>query len=479
MEITPSSKEGLQREWKINVPAEELSQRLESRLLELRAKTRLKGFRPGKVPVSHLRRLYGASLMNEIIDGVMQETGKQILEQENLRPAMRPHIELDTDAMAGGLEAVQKGEGNLAYKMSLEVIPEITLQDFGTLKLTRPMAKVSKKDVEQALERLAKQRRAFAPREAKSATAQEGDRVRLDFDGMIDGEKFPGGEGRDVLAEIPPKHSDSGGFEKELLGKKKGKSKLEVTFPEDYPDANLAGKKAKFDIDVKEISAPEEVTIDEDFATGLGVKNLEELRKQISDALAQEDNHATRAKMKRQLLDQLAEQYSFDLPGGMVSQELEAIRAQISQEHAPQEGDAQPAISEEELQKEYAPIAERRVRLALLMSEIGRRNNIQVTSDELQRAIAAQAQRFPGEEQKLYAYYREHPEALENIRAPMFEDKVTDFLFELAKIEDKEVTREELFREDEEEVEAAAEKPVKKAKKATKSTKPKKTPSKK
>ena len=462
MEITPSRSEGLEREWKITVPAEELSQRLESRLQELRATSKLRGFRPGKVPLNHLRRLYGKNLMNEIINGVMQETGKRILEQENLRPAMRPRIELAHEDMKNGMEAVAKGESQLAYRIFLEVVPEIELQNFSTLRLIRPVTKVAPADVEKALDKLAHQRRNFLPRQGKGVKAREGDRVRLDFDGTIDDKAFPGSEGRDVIVEIPARGSSiSSGFEAQLLGRKPGKSELSVTFPEEYPDATLAGKDASFAIDIKEISAPQDIAIDEDFATSMGVKNLEELRRQISDALAAEDARAARAKLKRQLLDQLAEQYAFALPNVLVQQELAAIRAQLPN-LSTQESET---ASEEELQREYTPIAERRVRLALLMNEIGRNNNIQVTSEEISRIVAAQAQRLPQEEQqRLYAYYRDHPEALENIRAPIFEDKVTDFLFELAKIEEREVSREELYR-DEDADEADAEDEQNKTKK--------------
>ncbi|MCY4033554.1 MAG: trigger factor [Hyphomicrobiales bacterium] len=446
MEITVSRNEGLEREWKVRIPAEELSERLDARLQELRSQAKIKGFRPGKVPVSHLRRLYGKSLMGEIIDGVMAETGKRILEEAGLRPAMRPRIELETDEMEGGLEAVQDGKSPLAYKMSLEVVPEIKLQDFTALKLTRKVAKVEKEDVESALEKLARQRRTFETCEDKNAAAREGDRVRLDFVGKIDGKPFENGEGKDVFVEIPAE-GEGGGFEKELRGKKVGESKMDVTFPEDYPEEVLAGQKASFDINIKEIAQPQEVAIDENFAVGMGAENLEALRQQISNILAAEDVKITREKLKRQLLDRLAEQYSFELPSGMVKQEMESIGAQISP--PTQEGESAPP-DEEKLKSEYGDIAERRVRLALVLNEIGQRNNIEVTSQELNHAIALQARQFVGEEQKLYAYYKEHPEMLERLRAPIFEDKVTDFLFELAEIEEQEVSREELYRDEDE-----------------------------
>ena len=481
MEIKPGRSEGLEREWKITVSAEELCERLEGRLQELRGKTKLRGFRPGKVPLTHLRRLYGRSLMGEIVNGVMQETGRQILEREKLRPAMQPRIELASEEMKGGMEAVEKGEGDLAYRMSLEVMPEIELQDFSKLRLMRPVAKVTAADVEQALQRLARQRRKFQPQKGKDAKARQGDRVRLDFDGSIDGKPFAGSQGRDVTVEIPAGDASApGGFETQLLGKKTGKGEISLTFPKEHPDAALAGKEAGFAIDIKEIASPQEVAVDEDFAASLGAKNLEELRKQISEALAAEDARAARAKLKRQLLDQLAEQYAFALPNGMVRQELAAIQAQMrnfpSQETPASGEEKNDAIGEEELQREYGPIAERRVRLALLMSEIGRNNNIQVTSEELSRAVAAQAQRLPQkEQQRLYAYYRDHSEALENIRAPIFEDKVTDFLFELAKIEEREVSREELYRdEDADATKAGVEEAKTGKKKARKKTEKKK-----
>ena len=446
MEITASRNEGLEREWKVRVPAEELSKRLEARLQELQPQAKLKGFRPGKVPVSHLRRLYGKSLMSEVIDGVMEETGKRILEEAGLRPAMRPRIELETDEMEGGLEAVQNGKGALAYKMSLEVVPEIKLQDFTTLELTRKVAKVGEEDIESALEKLAQQHRTFKTCEDENAMAREGDRVRLDFVGRIDGKPFENGEGKDVLVEIPAEES-TGGFEKKLQGRKVGKSEMNVTFPKDYHEEALAGQEASFDIDIKEIAQPQEVTIDDNFATKMGADNLEALRKQVSDVLAAEDTRMTRAKLKRQLLDRLAEQYSFELPSGMVKQELQSIAAQVS---PPTQEGKNETPDEEELKREYSDIAERRVRLALVLNEIGQRNNVEVTSQELSHAIALQAQKFPGDEQKLYAYYREHPEAIERLRAPIFEDKVIDFLFELAKIEEQEISREELYRDEDE-----------------------------
>ena len=461
MEITPSRSEGLEREWKITVPAEELSQRLESRLQELRATTRLRGFRPGKVPLNHLRKLYGRKLMGEVINGVMQETGRQILQQDNLRAATHPRIELAQEDMKGGMEAVERGESHLAYRVSLEVVPEMELRSFSELRLIRPVTKVTPEDVEETLNRIASQRRSFLPREEEDAEAREGDRVRLDFDGTMDGRAFPGSEGRGVVVEIPAKDSSAtSGFEARLLGRKRGKGELSVIFPKEYPDANLAGKDASFSIDIKEISAPQEIAINDDFATAMGAKNLQELRRQISDAITADDARATRAKLKRQLLDQLAEQYTFALPNGMVRQELAAIQAQVtgalSRENAKSgENNANP--SEEELQREYAPIAERRVRLALLLNEIGRNNNIQVTSEEVSRVVAIQAQNLPRQEQqRLYAHYRDHPEALERIRAPIFEDKVADFLFELAQVEEREVSREELYR-DEDAGEAASE----------------------
>lgn len=436
MEVTASRNEGLEREWKVRIPAEELSKRLEIQLRELQARANIKGFRPGKVPVSHLRQLYGKKLMSEIVDGMMKETSQRIVEESGLRPATPTRIEIEE--MEGGIEALQNGKGALAYKISLEIVPEFKLQDFTTLELTRKVAKISEEDIDSELENFARRRRTFKAIEDKDVEAKEGDRVRLDFVGKTDGKPLENMEGKDELVEIVTEGPEDE-FEKALRGRKVGESKIDVTFPKDYHDEELAGRNIVFDIDIKEIAQPQDVVIDEDFATGLGMENLEALRKRIQSDLATRDARMTRAKLKRQLLDKLAEQYSFEPPNGMVKQELQSISTQLS-----------PAMQEDEgkIKREYGGIAERRVRLALVLNEIGQRNNIEVTSQELSRAIALQARMFAGNEQELYKYYRDRPEALEILRAPIFEDKVVDFLFELAKTEEKEVSRDELYRDE-------------------------------
>lgn len=484
MNITPTRSEGLQREWSITIPAADLSRRLDARLETLRAKTKLRGFRPGKVPASHLRRLYGRSLMREIVQTAMQETGEKILADENLRPAEEPRFTLDESAMPGGMEAVEKGECDLACRFALEVIPEIDLGDFSRLSLVRPTTEITAEDVERALERIAHQNRKFEPKDAEDATAEPGDRIRLDFDGSIDGAPFADSRREDVFMEIPaaPDNNAEGedaadtsiaGFAHALRGRNKGESEVDIDFPADHPLPEFAGKQARFAVTIKEIAAPHTPALDDAFAAALGAENLDALRKQISQAIAAEDARAARAKLKRQLLDQLARQYDFALPNGMVARESAAIQSQLAP--PPAEGEPADAPSEEDdaLAREYASIAERRVRLALLMSEIGRRNNIEVTPDELSRAVAVQAQRMPQKEQaKLYAYYRDNPRALETIRAPIFEDKVTDFLFELARIEEREVTRETLYSDADFPAEEEADAAPSKKKPAKKKTAP-------
>ena len=438
MEVTASRNEGLEREWKVRIPAEELSKRLEIHLRELQARANIKGFRPGKVPVSHLRQLYGKKLMSEIVDGMMKETSQRIVEESGLRPATPTRIEIEE--MEGGIEALQNGKGALAYKISLEIVPEFKLQDFTTLELTRKVAKISEEDIDSELENFARRRRTFKAIEDKDAEAKEGDRVRLDFVGKTDGRHIENMEGKDALVEIVAQgHED--GFEKALRGRKVGESKIDVTFPKDHHDEKLAGRNIVFDIDIKEIAQPQEVVIDEDFATGLGMENLEALRKRIQTDLAAKDAQTTRAKLKRQLLDKLAEQYSFELPSRMVKQQLQSISKQLS-----------PATQEDEekLKREYGEIAERRLRLAFVLGEIGQRNNIEVTSQELNHAVTSQAQMFARNEQKLRIYYRDNPEALETLRKVIFEDKVVDFLLELAKTEEKEISRDELYQNDDE-----------------------------
>lgn len=454
MDIISSRSDGLEREWKIAVSVEELSRRLEIRLHELRTKTNLRGFRPGKVPLDHLRKLYGRNLMSKVVDRIIEENSEKILEQENLRPAVSPRIELENEEMAGGVEAVMKGESKLVYRMSLEVMPEIELKDFSKLQLVRLVTKVEKTDIETALQKFAYERRIFRPREENDATAQEGDRVRLDFSGEINGKTFSGSEGRNAIVQIPSNDGSSlYGFERKLVGKKIGKSNFSFVFPKDHPNIDLAGCNANFSIDISEISQPQEITINEDFAISSGVKNLEELRKKLLKSIMADDARVARAKLKRQLLDQLEEQYSFELPGAMVRQEVAKIRGQLPKLSSGGENDGQANIEEkqkgeDEVQQEYGPIAERRLRLALVLKEIGQRNDLQVTSPELSHAVSVQARRFPGSEERIYSYYREHPEALENIRGLIFEDKVADFLFELAKIEEREVTRDELYQDE-------------------------------
>ena len=440
MEVTASRNEGLEREWKVRIPAEELSKRLDIHLRELQARANIKGFRPGKVPVSHLRQLYSKKLMSEIVDGMMKETSQRIVEESGLRPATPPLVEIETEEMEGGIEALQNGKGTLAYKILLEVAPEFELQDFTTLELTRKVAKISEEDIDSELENFAQRQRTFKTIEDKDAEAKEGDRVRLDFVGKTDGRPIENMEGKDALVEIVAQgHED--GFEKALRGRKVGESKIDVTFPKDHHDERLAGRNIVFDIDIKEIAQPQEVVIDEDFATGLGMENLEALRKRIQTDLAAKDAQTTRAKLKRQLLDKLAEQYSFELPSRMVKQQLQSISTQLS-----------PATQEDEekLKREYGEIAERRLRLAFVLGEIGQRNNIEVTSQELNHAVTLQAQMLARNEQKLRIYYRDHPEALETLRKVIFENKVVDFLLELAKTEEKEISRDELYQNEDE-----------------------------
>jgi len=472
MQVTETSADGLKRELTITVDAANLEERLSSKLEQMKNQVRLKGFRPGKVPITHLRRTYGKQVMGEVIQETVGETSQKALEDKELRPALQPNIELE-----GEVDPVIAGDADLIYKMVFEIIPKIDLTDFSKLKLERPVADVAEADIDEALERLAAQQKKFEPKSDKSKAA-EGDLAIIDFIGRIDGEAFEGGTAEDARLEL-----GSGqfipGFEEQLVGAKQGDKKdVKVTFPEEYGSKDLAGKEAVFEVTVKGIEAPGKVTIDDEFATQLGMESLEKLRETIKGQI--EDNYKgmSRAKLKRVMLDALDETHSFDLPPSMVEQEFNQIWHQFEHdlEHQ-QKTVADLDQPEEELRADYQKIAERRVRLGLVLAEVGDINKIQVTDEEVNRALMERARQYPGQEKQLYEFYQKNPQAVAELRAPIFEDKVVDFVSELATINDVPVSREDLFADPD--AEAEEEKPAAKKKAPAKKAPAKKAPAKK
>ncbi|MEM1151116.1 MAG: trigger factor [Pseudomonadota bacterium] len=444
MEVTETKVEGLSRSYQIRVTAAELQQKLDARIKEIQPQMRLKGFRPGKVPPKHIKKMFGKDLMGEMIQKLVQETNEKAIEDADVRPASQPDVKLE-----GEMEAVLEGKADLAYEMNLDIMPEFTPVDPATLKLERPVAEIPEDDVEEAITRLAEQNMQYDPR-GKTAKARDGDAVVIDFVGKIDGEVFEGGsaEGATVVigqgAFIP-------GFEEQLIGVKAGQSKdLNVTFPEDYSAANLAGKEAVFEVKVEEIRAPKKAEIDDEFAKGLGLESLEQLREMVKAQIEGEFTGASRAKAKRALLDELDKGHDFDLPSGMVEQEFEQIWAQLQQEKdAGRLDEEEAAKPEDELRSDYRKIAERRVRLGLVLAEMGRAAEVQISEQEVQQALIAEARKFPGQEREVVEFFQKNPNAMAQLRAPIYEDKVVDHILSVSEVTDKTVSKDELFAEDE------------------------------
>jgi trigger factor len=446
MEVTETAAAGLKREYRVVVPATDLEAKVNERLDDLKGRVQLRGFRPGKVPVAHLKRLYGKSAMAEAIEAAVREANSKIVTDHGFKLATEPKVVLPSEE--GLVEGVIDGKADLAYTVELEIVPPITLADFKTIKLTRLTAEVADAEIDQALQTIAEQNRPFV---AKTEAAANGDRATISFQGSIDGTPFEGGTGDDVplllgAGQFIP------GFEEHIVGLKAGESTtFNVKFPDDYQAAAVAGKDATFAVTLKTVEAPGAVSIDDDFAKTLGLESLAKLRDAVKERIAREHAAASRQKLKRALLDQLDEQHKFEPPPSLVEQEFNSVWSQIENDLKQQNRTfADEGTTEEKAREEYRGIAERRVRLGLVIAEIGEKNNIKVTDEQLSAAVVEQARQLPGREQQIWDYYRKNPGALAALRAPLFEDKVVDFLTELADVSDKPVSRDELFKEDEE-----------------------------
>ena len=445
MQVTNTLTEGLKREFAIVLAAQELEERLTKELDGMKDKVRINGFRPGKVPAQHLRRVYGRQIMGDVLQNLVNETNKKIVDDNGLRLALEPKIVFPEDQKV--IEAAMEGKGALEYKVQLEVLPAIDIKDFKGISLTREVASVDDSAVEETLKRMSDQSRPFIKKDKPSAT---GDRVTVDFVGMIDGEKFEGGEGTDIPVVL-----GSGGFipgfEEQLVGVNAGDSVvIKATFPEGYSAKELAGKAATFNTTVKDVEAPGDVTVDDEFAKGFGLESLESLKEMLKSNIAREYESVARAKMKRQLLDELDKQYDFELPPALVEQEFSNIWQQVTMDLArAAKTFADEDTTEEKAREEYLTIAKRRVRLGLVLSEIGEKANVQVTDEEVSRGVMERARQFPGQERMVWDFYRQNPQALAEVRAPLYEDKVVDHILETAKVVDKTVSREELLKDPE------------------------------
>ena len=444
MQVVEKSAEGLSRVIAVTIPASELNAKLDAKAAEVAPQRTLKGFRPGKVPVSHVRKTYGRDLMGEIVNDALNQSSQKALDEAKLRPAAPAEMKLVSD-----MDKVVAGQEDLSYEMALEVMPDFKPVDPKSLKLTRPVYEASDADLDEALKELAGQAKTYEDKGGKAPKAAEGDQLTIDFVGKIDGEVFEGGSAEDADLIIGSNRFIPG-FEEQLTGAKIGDEKtIEVTFPENYQAAHLAGKAATFDVKVKALKAPQDSKIDDDFAKRLGLESIDKLKELLRDNLNQQYKGAARFKLKRALLDQLDEKHSFDLPPKMVEAEFDGIWQQVeADKEAGRLPEADAKKSDKKLKEEYRKIAERRVRLGLVLAEIGRENNVTVTDQELNNAIMAEARNYPGQEQAVLNFYRQNPNAAAGMRAPIYEEKVCDLIFDQAKVTDSKITKEELLKED-------------------------------
>ena len=443
MQITETVSEGLRREYKVVVPMGDLDAKVTARLEEMKPRVHLKGFRPGNAPVSFLKKQFGKSMMGEIVEEAVNEGSKKAIEDNALKPAFAPQVE-----PVGEIEKVVDGKADLEFTVKVDLMPDFELADPAKIKIEKLTAEVGDADVDEALKRLAEQSRSYSAREGE---ARLDDVVKIDFVGRVDGEEFQGGKADDFdlllgSGQFIP------GFEEQLIGAKAGDTRdVEVTFPAEYGEPKLAGKDAVFTVTVKEVKAPDELKIDDELAKRLGLDSLGILKDRVRDQVKLDFARATRLHLKRRILDALDAQHSFPLPPAMVEGEFNNIWNQVQTE-LKREGKtvADEGKDEDELKKEYHGIAERRVRLGLVLARLGEQNGLTVSPDEMQRAIAQRARQFPGQEQQVFEFYTKNPQAQAEVRAPIFEDKVVDFIAELADVTDRKVDRETLFMDPDE-----------------------------
>jgi trigger factor len=470
MQITETVNQDLRREYKIVIPANDLDKRLLGKIEEIKPRMNMKGFRPGKAPVSFLKKTFGKQMMGEIVEAAVSESSQQAVKDNNLKPAFPPRIDV-----ASEMDQVVNGKSDLEFTVKVDLMPDFELADVGKLKVEKLVSEVTQAEIDEAVMKLAEQTRGYSDR-AEGEAAEKDDQINIDFVGSVDGEEFAGGkaEGFNLVlgsGQFIP------GFEDQLIGAKAGdKRDVKVKFPADYPEAKLADKDAVFAVTVHAVKKPDPIEVNEDLAKRIGFDSLATLNDRVKTQLKSDFANASRLHLKRRILDALDAEHSFSLPPTMVEGEFDAIwravQAELEREGKKPEDEAD---SEEELKKEYHDIAERRVRLGLVLARLGEQNGITIAPDEINRAIAQRARQFPGQEQQVFQFYSQNPQAMAEIRAPIFEDKVVDFIAELAHVTEKEVDRETLFMDPDEAAEKLGEKkedkPAKAEKKAKKAKK--------
>jgi trigger factor len=443
MEIVQTATDGLKREFRVTVTASEIDRRVTEKLGSLGQKVRIPGFRPGKAPTALLRKQYGQSVLGEVLQETVSTATQQAVRDHQLRPALQPKVE------------VQKFEegSDLECTLAIEVLPDIEVGEMSQIKIEKPVAEVPGQAVDDMLSNLMSQHKSF---EKVDRAAAMGDAVAIDFAGSIDGALFEGGSAKDHVLELGS-NSFIPGFEAQMVGAKAAEHRdVNVSFPADYGQAALAGKAAVFSVDIKEVRAPKAALADDEFAKQLGLENLAALRDAVKNQLEQSHSRLSRDRMKRNLMDQLAAAYTFPVPVSMVEMEYNHIWKELESHPGGVSAEGERAgMSEDELKADYQAIADRRVRLGLLLSELGKRHNVEVKPEEIQRAVIEQARRFPGQERAVIDHFQKNPEAMANLRAPIFEEKVVDLILSQAHVTERKVSREELMRDPDEAAEPA------------------------
>jgi trigger factor len=445
MQVTETLSEGLKREYKVVLAAEDLASRVENQLAEIKSKARINGFRPGKVPVAHLKRLYGRSIMAEVMQEAVNEANRKIVEDNQLRLAGAPKIDLPSDQAE--LEKAFEAKADFSYVVSVEVLPKFEVGAFDDIAIERLVANIPEEDIDAAVKSIAERNRPYAAKEGEAAAAEKGDKVTIDFVGTIDGEAFEGGGANDVDLVLGA-GSFIPGFGDQIEGMKRAETRtISVTFPETYSETKLAGKGAEFAVTLKAIAAPGELVIDDQFAKSLGFEDLAKMREAARVAFERDQAAVSRRKWKRELLDALDKKFSFPLPEAFVTREFDSIWRQAEAEQkATGRTFADEGTTEEEERAEYRRIAERRVRLGLALADIGDRSGVKVSDEEVTQALYERARKFPGREKQFVEYYRKNAELQNEIRGPIFEEKVIDHVLTQAKVTDRHVSKEELLK---------------------------------
>ncbi|TDH39204.1 trigger factor [Pseudohoeflea suaedae] len=459
MQVTETLSEGLKRELKVVVPAKDMESQMNEKLADAKDKVRINGFRPGKVPVSHLKKVYGRSIMADLVNETIQKKPTEILSERGEKAATTPEISMTEDEKEA--EAILAGNADFEFTMAYEVIPAFEVSDISKIKITREVVDVPDAEIEEQVIRVAESARSF---ETKKGKAADGDKVTIDYLGKLDGEPFDGGADQDADLVIGSNRFIPG-FEEQLVGLKAGDEKvITVTFPAEYQAAHLAGKEATFDITVKEVAAPGELEINDELAKKLGVESADKLREIVRGQIESQYGQMTRQKLKRQILDALDAGHQFESPSKLVDAEFENIWRQINQELTDNGKTFEDeGTTEEAAREDYRKLAERRVRLGLVLSRIGEQAGVEVSDDELNRALYNQVRQFPGQEQQIYEYFQKTPGAVASLRAPIFEEKTIDHMLTVLDVTDKKVSKEELMAEEEDELAAVKDdKPAKK-----------------